>query len=90
MSRVGKTLRDWITRLIPTNHNAALRIHIDRAWRNCCTIATVAMAPDIVTNAIVAAISAGAVAGAADTAKSAIADAYQGLKVSHQEEIRRP
>jgi hypothetical protein len=39
-----------------------------------------AMTPDIVTNAIVAALSAGAVAGATDTAKSAIADAYQGLK----------
>jgi hypothetical protein len=31
----------------------------------------------IVTNAIVAALSAGAVAGATDTAKSAIADAYE-------------
>jgi tetratricopeptide (TPR) repeat protein len=39
------------------------------------------MAPDIVTNALVAAISAGAVAGATDTAKSAIANAYQGLKL---------
>jgi hypothetical protein len=38
------------------------------------------MAPEIVTSAIIAAISAGAVAGVADTAKSAIADAYQGLK----------
>jgi hypothetical protein len=38
------------------------------------------MTPDIVANAIVAALSAGAVAGAKDTAKSAIADAYQGLK----------
>jgi hypothetical protein len=38
------------------------------------------MTPEIVTNAIVAALSAGAVAGATDTAKSAIADAYQGLK----------
>jgi hypothetical protein len=38
------------------------------------------MTPDIVANAIVAALSAGAVAGATDTAKSAIADAYQGLK----------
>jgi hypothetical protein len=38
------------------------------------------MAPDIVANAIVAAISAGAVTGATDTAKSAIADAYEGLK----------
>jgi hypothetical protein len=46
----------------------------------CGTIAAVAMTPDIVTNAIVAAISAGAVAGAKDTAKSAIVDAYQGLK----------
>jgi hypothetical protein len=45
----------------------------------CGTIAA-AMTPDIVTNAIVAALSAGAVAGATDTAKSAIADAYQGLK----------
>jgi hypothetical protein len=34
------------------------------------------MTPDIVHNAIVAALSA----GATDTAKSAIADAYQGLK----------
>ena len=39
-----------------------------------------AMTPDIVTNAIVAALSAGAVTGATDTAKSAIADAYEGLK----------
>jgi hypothetical protein len=38
------------------------------------------MTPDIVTNAIVAALSAGAVAGTTDTAKSAIADTYQGLK----------
>jgi hypothetical protein len=45
----------------------------------CGTIAA-AMAPEIVTNAIVAAISAGAVAGTKDTAKSAIADAYDGLK----------
>ena len=43
-----------------------------------CTIAA-AMAPDIVANAIVAAISSGA-AGATDTAKSAIADAYEGLE----------
>jgi hypothetical protein len=34
------------------------------------------MAPDMVTNAIVAALSARAVAGATDTAKSAISDAY--------------
>jgi hypothetical protein len=39
-----------------------------------------AMTPDIVANAMVAALSAGAVAGTTDTAKSAIADAYQGLK----------
>ena len=38
------------------------------------------MTPDIVANAIVAALSAGAVAGTTDTAKSAIADAYEGLK----------
>jgi hypothetical protein len=38
------------------------------------------MTPDIVANAIVAALAAGAVGGATDTAKSAIADAYQGLK----------
>lgn len=38
------------------------------------------MTPEIVTDAIVAAITTGAVAGAKDTAKSAIADAYQGLK----------
>ena len=38
------------------------------------------MAPDIVANAIVAAVSVGAVAGATDTAKSAIDDAYQCLK----------
>ena len=43
-----------------------------------CTIAA-AMAPDIVANAIVAAISSGA-AGATDTAKSAMADAYEGLE----------
>lgn len=45
----------------------------------CGTIAA-AMTPEIVTNAIVAALSAGAVAGATDTAKSAISDAYEGLK----------
>jgi hypothetical protein len=38
------------------------------------------MTPDTVTNAIVAALSAGAVTGATDTAKKAIADAYEGLK----------
>jgi hypothetical protein len=37
------------------------------------------MTPDIIANAVIAAISAGAVAGATDTAKSAIADAYNGL-----------
>jgi hypothetical protein len=45
----------------------------------CGTIAA-AMTPDILANAIVAALSAGAVSGATDTAKSAIADAYSGLK----------
>jgi hypothetical protein len=38
------------------------------------------MTPDIIANAIVAALSAGAVAGAKDTTKTAIADAYEGLK----------
>jgi hypothetical protein len=38
------------------------------------------MTPDIVANAIVAGLSAEAVAGATDTAKSAIDDAYEGLK----------
>jgi hypothetical protein len=38
------------------------------------------MTPEIVTNAIVVAISAGPVAGAKDTAKVAMTDAYQGLK----------
>jgi hypothetical protein len=38
------------------------------------------MAPEIVSNAIIAALSAGAVAGATDTAKSAIDDSDQGLK----------
>jgi disulfide oxidoreductase YuzD len=38
------------------------------------------MTPDIVANATVVALSAGAVAGATDTAKSAIRDAYEGLK----------
>jgi hypothetical protein len=38
------------------------------------------MAPEMVTDAIVAALSAGAVAGATDAAKSAMADSYQGLK----------
>jgi hypothetical protein len=38
------------------------------------------MTPDIVSNAIVAALSAGAVAGATDTAKKAVADAYEGVK----------
>jgi hypothetical protein len=50
-----------------------------RPVRVCGTMAA-AMTPDIVANAIVAALSAGAVAGTKDTAKSAIADAYQGLK----------
>jgi len=38
------------------------------------------MTPDVVANAIVAALSAGVPAGATGTAKSAIADAYQSLK----------
>lgn len=38
------------------------------------------MTPDTVTNAIVAALSAGAVTGATDTAKKVIADSYEGLK----------
>jgi hypothetical protein len=38
------------------------------------------MPPDIVANAIVAALSAGAAAGATDTTKSAIDDAFEGLK----------
>jgi len=38
------------------------------------------MTPDAITNAIVAALSAGAITGATDTAKKAIADAYEGLK----------
>ena len=41
----------------------------------CGTIAA-AMTPEMVTNAIVAALSAGAAAGTTDTAKSAIADTY--------------
>jgi hypothetical protein len=48
--------------------------------RDVCGTIAAAMTPDIVANAIVVALSAGAVAGAKDTAKSAIADAYQGLK----------
>jgi hypothetical protein len=43
----------------------------------CGTMAAVAMAPEIVTNAIIAGLSAGAVAGATDTTKSAIADALE-------------
>jgi hypothetical protein len=39
-----------------------------------------AMTPDLVANTIVAAISAGAIAGPKDAANSAIADAYQSLK----------
>jgi hypothetical protein len=39
-----------------------------------------AMTPEIIANAIIAAISAGAVAETTDTAKSAIGEAYQGLK----------
>jgi hypothetical protein len=39
-----------------------------------------AMTPEIVANAIIAAVSAGAAAGTTDTAKSAIADSYQDLK----------
>jgi hypothetical protein len=38
------------------------------------------MTPDTVTTAIVAALSAGAVTGATETAKKAIADTYEGLK----------
>ncbi len=38
------------------------------------------MSPDTITNAIVAALSAGAVTGATDTAKKAVVDAYEGLK----------
>jgi hypothetical protein len=38
------------------------------------------MTPDAITNAIAAALSAGVVAGATDTAKNAITDAYEGLK----------
>jgi hypothetical protein len=38
------------------------------------------MAPEIITNAIIAALSVGVVTGATDTAKSAISDAYEGLK----------
>jgi hypothetical protein len=58
------------------NHNQ----RFSPASRSVCGTIAAAMTPAIVTNAIVAAISAGAVAGATDTAKSAIADAYQGLK----------
>lgn len=39
------------------------------------------MTPEIVTNAIVAALSAGAITASADTAKSPVAEAYQGLKL---------
>lgn len=55
---------------------------ISSAFRAVCGTIATAMTPDpdIVMNAIVAAVSAGAVAGAKDTTKSAIADAYQGLK----------
>jgi hypothetical protein len=38
------------------------------------------MTPDIVTNAIVSALSAGATSGVSDVAKSAIATAYENLK----------
>jgi len=38
------------------------------------------MTPELITNAIAAALSAGAATGATDTAKKAIADAYEGLK----------
>ncbi len=38
------------------------------------------MTPDAITNAILAAISAGTAAGATDVAKKGIADAYDGLK----------
>jgi hypothetical protein len=44
----------------------------------CGTITAAAMTPDIVANAIIAALSAGAVQGATDTAKSAIADDQTG------------
>jgi hypothetical protein len=45
----------------------------------CGTIAA-AMTPDIVANGIVAALCAGAVSGASDTAKSAIADVMDMLE----------
>jgi hypothetical protein len=38
------------------------------------------MPADLVANAILAALTAGAASGATDTAKKAIADAYEGLK----------
>jgi hypothetical protein len=38
------------------------------------------MTPEILANAIIAAVSAGAAAGATDTAKKAVADAYDALK----------
>jgi hypothetical protein len=38
------------------------------------------MTPDTITTAIVAGLSAGAITGATDTAKKAIADGYEGLK----------
>jgi hypothetical protein len=44
------------------------------------TIATIAMTPEAITNAILAALSAGAATGVTDTTKKAIADAYVGLK----------
>jgi len=48
---------------------------------SCAVCGTMAAAmTHVVANAIVAALWAGAVAGATDTAKSAVADAYQGLK----------
>ena len=40
----------------------------------------VAMKPEIVTNAVVAALSEGAITASADAAKSPVAEAYQGLK----------
>jgi hypothetical protein len=54
--------------------------HFNPSSRLYGTMAAAAMTPDAITDAILAALSAGAVTGATDTAKKAIDDAYQGLK----------
>jgi hypothetical protein len=56
---------------------------------HCGAIATAAVTPEVVANAVVAAVTAEAVVGVTDTAKSAMADAQSKPKISQQGQIRR-